>query len=145
MIFRTPMVGRPAGRFRFDVWIVPYQSTYIRKYIDTKTCCVPLARSSRCEVRRTSARCRKKLPIPRIISFCILLQVVTTACPTYAAPRLSSAPLNSLTAVGTSSKLSAEMAHRACFCAFIIASSSATMLVCCCGGGGGAAATAARC
>lgn len=40
------------------------------------------------------------------------------------APKFCRAILNSLTAVLTSSKLSAEMAHFACFCAAIIESSS---------------------
>lgn len=44
----------------------------------------------------------------------------------YLAPKDAKAPLNSLTAVLTSSKFSAEIAQRACFCAFNIASSSTT-------------------
>jgi len=40
------------------------------------------------------------------------------------APKVCSANLNSLTAVGTSSKLSADMAHLACFCAMATESSS---------------------
>lgn len=44
------------------------------------------------------------------------------------APRVSKARRSSLTAVGTSSKLSAEMAHLACFWASDMAWSSATKL-----------------
>lgn len=40
------------------------------------------------------------------------------------APSAANAPRNSRTAVFVSSKFNAEMAHLACFCAFIIASSS---------------------
>lgn len=63
----------------------------------------------------------------------------------YLAPKDVKAPLSSLTAVLTSSKFSAEIAQRACFCAFDMASSSTTaegVLSGCgeneAGGGGGA-------
>lgn len=39
----------------------------------------------------------------------------------YLCPKVANASRSSRTAVGTSSKFSAEMAHRACFCAFIMA------------------------
>lgn len=48
--------------------------------------------------------------------------------PSHVAPRASSARRSSLTAVGTSSKLSAEMAHLACFWACDMAMSSAVKL-----------------
>ena len=53
----------------------------------------------------------------------------------HVAPKVANAPLNSLIAVGTSSKFSAEIAQRACFWAFIIASSSTTTLIGCGAGG----------
>lgn len=52
-------------------------------------------------------------------SLCI--RVITVS---YSAPNVLKAALSSFTAVGTSSKFSAEIAHRACFCASMIASSS---------------------
>ena len=45
------------------------------------------------------------------------------------APKLFNAPLNSVTAVLTSSKLRADIAHRACFWAADMASSSAMRLL----------------
>ena len=54
------------------------------------------------------------------------------------APSVSRAPLSSLIAVGTSSKFSADMAHRACFCAFMTACSSTTTSAAGAGAGAGA-------
>ena len=61
----------------------------------------------------------------------------------YLAPSVFSAPLSSSIAVGTSSKLRAEMAHRACFDALAMTSSLNSVLPGACIGcalGGGMAA-----
>ena len=62
------------------------------------------------------------------------------------APKVFNASLSSFTAVSASSKFNADIAHRACFCAFAIATSSVFSCCVClvceggavfCGGGGG--------
>src|SRR2546421_9629945 len=70
------------------------------------------------------------MPVPNKYMRQMLLSVVVIlAFSSYhLAPSASRAPLSSLIAVGTSSKFSADIAHLACFCAFITASSSTTML-----------------
>lgn len=65
-----------------------------------------------------SARLCSTLPSDRIED------EIKFECEDYRAPSILNAPSNSLTAVGTSSKFRADIAHRACFWAFIIASSS---------------------
>lgn len=63
----------------------------------------------------------------------------------YSAPRYLNEFLSSLTAVLTSSKVSADTAHRACFCASAIAWSSADTEFICPDAGAGAGGTGGAC
>jgi hypothetical protein len=66
----------------------------------------------------------KKYASPKQADFQV---IVFTFIPVHhLAPSDSKAPLSSLIAVGISSKFSADIAHRACFWAFMTASSSTT-------------------
>lgn len=72
--------------------------------------------------------CSKLLSGAEISFHDIIIITYLVPLPPYIAPSSSSASRSSRTAVGTSSKLSAEMAHLACFCALTIAASSTVAL-----------------
>lgn len=63
----------------------------------------------------------------------------SAAVPVYCAPSTASAFRNSATAVGTSSKFSAEMAHLACFCAWLMSPRLVAVPAAATGAGGGTA------